>query len=162
MHLTRLGACVSGYWKGRLIIPFYVNKKLVGWTGRKINPKTPGPKYLYPRGMERGNFLYFQDFISENSSLKTDFVFVVEGPIDALALYPYAVATMGKASKNHMIILLNGHKDPYIAFDGDARDTGWALSVALTLNGLNSRAVMLPSGEDPASVGLDWMLAQIS
>jgi len=61
----------------RLIIPFTYESKIVGWTARRIvNSK---PKYLSD---QHPNYVFNIDSITYNQ----EYVFVVEGPFDALAI----------------------------------------------------------------------------
>ena len=71
-------------YRDRLIIPFYHEGRLVGWTGRKI---TDGrPKYL----TESQNGYVFN---VDRQTTDKQFVIVVEGPLDAIAIDGVAILT---------------------------------------------------------------------
>ena len=71
----------SGY-KDRLIIPFYHEGKIVGWTGRKI---TEGkPKYLSDT---QPGYVFNLD----NQTHNRRYTIVVEGPLDAIAIDGVAI-----------------------------------------------------------------------
>lgn len=71
----------QGY-KDRLIIPFYHEGKIVGWTGRKI---TDGkPKYLTD---SQPGYVFNLD----NQTYDKKFAIVVEGPFDAIAIDALAI-----------------------------------------------------------------------
>jgi len=82
-------------------------------------------------------------------------VFIVEGVFDAIRLYPYmAVATLGKdVSESRIDRLVNATANLVIAFDGDAWESGKALSQRLLLRGKVSEWVQLPPGCDPGELG---------
>ena len=72
------------YWSprlgfsNRLIIPFYYNKQIVGYTARSIDSKKP-PKYLSD---QQPNYVFGLDDQDQNRK----FVIVCEGPIDAISI----------------------------------------------------------------------------
>lgn len=71
----------QGY-KDRLLIPFYHEKKLVGWTGRKI---TDGkPKYLTDT---QPGYVFNLD----NQIYNRKYTILVEGPLDAIAIDGVAI-----------------------------------------------------------------------
>lgn len=71
------------YWtskigfKNRIIIPFYKDNKIVGWTARAINAAQP--KYL---SEQQPGFVFNLD----RQKTERDFVIVCEGPFDALSI----------------------------------------------------------------------------
>lgn len=102
---TRLFNLDNYYWcpntkynmmKNRIIIPFYWDKKIVGYTGRYIGkpPSKDIPRYFsdVPK-----------DYIFNTEAVKNDhkYIFLVEGPFDALAIN--GISILGdKCSKNQM------------------------------------------------------------
>jgi hypothetical protein len=76
-------ANTNGY-KDRVIIPFYQDRKIVGWTGRKIVPGLP--KYLTKS--QRGYV-----FNIDAQKYDREFVIVVEGQFDAIAIDGVAIMT---------------------------------------------------------------------
>lgn len=73
----------NGY-RDRVIIPFYHEDKIVGWTGRKIGPGSP--KYL---STSQSGYVFNLDHQTWNRK----FVIVVEGQFDAIALDAAAIMT---------------------------------------------------------------------
>lgn len=71
----------SGY-RDRVIIPFFYNGKVVGWTGRKIT--TGKPKYLTE---SQAGYVFNLD----NQSQDREYVIVVEGQFDAIAIDGVAI-----------------------------------------------------------------------
>jgi hypothetical protein len=74
---------LPGY-KDRIIIPFYHNKKLVGYTARKVVKGSP--KYL---SESQSGYVFNID----NQKYTNKFVIVTEGPFDALAVSGMAILT---------------------------------------------------------------------
>lgn len=69
-------------YRDRVILPFYADKKIVGWTARKIKPGKP--KYL--TSAQPGYV-----FNLDRQSSERKFVIVVEGQFDAIALDGVAI-----------------------------------------------------------------------
>lgn len=72
-------------WNRRILIPFYWENKLVGFTGRSFDNK---PKYRYFSDMQ-SNYIFNTEAIKPEHK----YIFVVEGPFDALAIN--GIATLG-------------------------------------------------------------------
>lgn len=70
-------------YRDRLIIPFFYNSKIVGWTGRKINPGKP--KYLT---QSQPGYVFN---IDNQQSWKRQYVIVTEGQFDAIAIDGVAI-----------------------------------------------------------------------
>jgi len=154
---ANIGACVAGYWVNRVIIPCNHNGELFGWSARAITEGLQ-PKYLYPKGMNRTSAMFNRDALSVETDKP---VYIVEGVIDALALFPHAVAVLGKPTANHAQAIKREHKRPVvIALDGDAIHEGWSFSMQLKLDGVNVGFLKLPPGEDPATMGKHWVFSQ--
>jgi hypothetical protein len=106
-------------------------------------------KYIYPRGMPRGSFLFNEAALY----VETDEpVIPMEGVFDAMPYYPHATAFMGKPSDQHYDLLCQSQRPIAVAMDGDATIEGWSLTMKLRLDGLRAGHVALPAGRDPNSV----------
>lgn len=114
-------------YKNRLIVPFYYKGRLVGWTGRKV---TEGkPKYL---SEQHSNFVFNIDRQKD----EYQYVFVCEGPFDAIAVGGVALLTNNIAEQQARII--NGlNKQVIVIPDQDraglelinkAVEYGWAVA----------------------------------
>lgn len=154
----KAGACLTGKYAGRVIVPHRLKRftdlgeeVVVGFAARAIM-KGVEPRYLYPPGMDRKTHLFGEAFPL------TEDLWIVEGPLDALALYPEAVACFGKAVTDEQMDLVVSmakmHREIIVCLDGDAWEEGRILSVQLYLRGCeNVRWCKLPPGEDPGSLG---------
>ena len=116
-------------YRDRLIIPFYYEKRLVGWTARSVDPNKK-PKYLTE---SQPGFVYGLDEQSHNKV----FCILCEGPIDAL--HVDGCALTGSDIGDAQALLLNRlQKDIYVVPDRDragsklveqAIDRGWHVSL---------------------------------
>jgi DNA primase len=146
-----IGACATGRMAGRVVVPIRgLDGDWVGWVSRTWTKKAPRP-YLYPEGMPRGVVLYNHDALL----VETDEpVLVVEGVFDVLALWPSAVALLGKASAWQVQALAACPRPVAVVMDGDAHDEGFALAARLRLEGQRAGSVTLPPRADPDEVPL--------
>ena len=143
----------------RLMFPI-VNAagKIVGFGGRVLDRGMP--KYLNSSEtplFRKGSTLYGL-YQAKDGIRKADRVVVVEGYLDAIALYQfgvsYAVATLGTAlTVEHVRLLSRYSKNIVALFDGDdAGRKAAARSFEIFIEaGMLGRAAFLPSGEDPDS-----------
>ena len=116
-------------YRDRLIIPFYYENRIVGWTGRSVQPDKK-PKYL---SEQQPGYVFNLD---EQRPQKV-FTIVCEGPIDAL--YIDGVALLGSEAKDQQSLLINRlNKDVIVVPDRDqagsklveqAIDLGWGVSM---------------------------------
>ena len=116
-------------YRDRLIIPFYYEGRIVGWTSRSVNPDKK-PKYLTET---QPGFVYGLD---EQRPQKV-FTLVCEGPIDALHIE--GCALLGSEINDQQALLLNRlNKDKIVIPDRDragsklverAIDLGWSVSM---------------------------------
>ena len=84
-------------WRTRLIIPFYYQRQLVGYTGRTVRPDGK-PKYLTS---SQPGYVYNLD----NQHFGREFGIVCEGPIDAL--YVDGISVLGADISEGQLMLLN-------------------------------------------------------
>ena len=116
-------------YRDRLIIPFYYENRIVGWTGRSVQSDKK-PKYL---SEQQPGYVFNLD---EQRPQKV-FAIVCEGPIDAL--YIDGVALLGSEAKDQQALLINRlNKDIIVVPDRDqagsklveqAIDLGWGVSM---------------------------------
>jgi hypothetical protein len=106
-------------YRDRLIIPFYYEKRIVGWTARTVQPDKQ-PKYM-----------------SEQQGPNKVFTIVCEGPMDAL--HVDGVALLGSEIKDQQALLINKvGKEVIVVPDKDeagaklidqAIELGWSVSL---------------------------------
>ena len=123
-------------YRDRLIIPFYYENRIVGWTARTVTSYKK-PKYL---SEQQPGYVFNLD---EQRPQKV-FAIVCEGPIDAL--YIDGVALLGSEVKDQQALLINRlNKDVIVVPDRDqagsklveeAIDLGWGVSMPNWENGI--------------------------
>lgn len=145
---ARIGACVRGRYRGRIVVPIYKGGKLVGCMTRIWRKKAPPgvQPYLYTEGLDRGNTLYNEDALYVTSATPA---IIVEGCFDTYPFWPDGVAVLGKASAGQYTMLRNARRPLLIVFDGDAHRQATALAMHLRLDGKNAAALRLEPGTDP-------------
>lgn len=118
---------MPGY-RDRLIIPFYHNKKCIGYTARKISQGSP--KYL---SESQSGYVFNIDKQKYNSKI----VFVCEGPFDALAIGGIALLTnlpneQQKAIINSLgktVIVVPDRDYTGMGLVKEAMDLGWLVAI---------------------------------
>lgn len=141
-------------FRRRLIVPILDTENTwVGYVGRDYTGRSSLP-YMYVRGMQRKLILYNRAALDIETE---EPVFVVEGTLDALALWPNAVAVLGTWSSEHADYLLESKRPVVALLDGDAWRKGEALAMVLELHGVRSGHIRLPPKTDPDEVPRDWL-----
>ena len=116
-------------YRDRLIIPFYYEKRIVGWTARTVQSDKQ-PKYM---SEQQPGFVYGLDEQGPNKV----FIIVCEGPMDAL--HVDGVALLGSEIKDQQSMLINRvGKEVIVVPDKDeagaklidqAIELGWSVSL---------------------------------
>jgi len=136
----------------RVVIPHFIDGKLVGWVSRKTEEIDGIAKYKNTKGFPRSYGLYNMDNVRE-----FDEVFVVESPMSVLTLLSRGienvVATFGAKIAKPQLQLLRNYSKVIIFMDGDAPGRKAASSLAAGLREFTNLDVIdTPDGEDPASL----------
>lgn len=147
---AKIGVVLAGKYRGRVVVPVFdpLGRVLVGWSARSY-VESPFPKYLYPTGMDRRSIVFNGAALLRDTS---DPVFGVEGVFDALALWPDAIAFLGKPSGPQVEALVATKRPVVALLDGDAWRESLALMLRLRLRGHAAGSVRLPPKRDPATV----------
>jgi hypothetical protein len=171
------GACLSGRFAGRVIFPHAVFKEhcpqgcvpisdhlfgasMMGnyrWAGFSARAIYDGmePKYLYPAGMPRGTTMW-GGFLPHHNEL-----WLVEGVIDALAIYPMGVAAFGKNVTEEQLDIFakwahNSSAKPVVCLDGDAWEDCIAIAMRLALRDVHKvHWARLPPKTDPGMLRME-------
>ncbi len=152
----------GGYYdrfRGRIIFPILnLRQQIVGFGGRVLDDSLP--KYVNTPEtpiFHKGEFLYGLH-VAHKSIRDSERAVVVEGYTDVLALrrhgFNEAVATLGTALTREHVRRLKGYaKEAVVVFDADSAGQAAALkSLSSFMNeGLSSRVMVLPEGNDPDS-----------
>ncbi|MGD8985462.1 MAG: DNA primase, partial [Desulfobacteraceae bacterium] len=164
----------GGYYdrfRGRVIFPILnLRQQIVGFGGRVLDDSLP--KYVNTPEtpvFHKGELLYGLH-VAYKSIRDSGRAVVVEGYTDVLALkrhgFDHAVATLGTALTRQHVRRLKGYaKEAVVVFDADSAGKAAAIkSLSSFMNeGLSSRVMVLPEGNDPDSYvnknGLNSFLA---
>jgi hypothetical protein len=143
----QIGVTLEGYYANRIIAPILDDDLLFwsGWIGRDFTGFAE-KKYLYPRGMPRGERLYNHgalDVVTDEP------VLIVEGFLDVMPYYPDASAVLGKPSRMQRAAMLAAKRPIVFVLDGDAWQESHALHLRLQFDGQRSGSVRLPPKLDP-------------
>lgn len=154
---AQIGGVLSGRYHSRVIVPVLdADGGWLGWVGRVWQKKAQLP-YVYPSGEWRGVSLYNHGALQ----VETDEpIMVVEGVFDALALWPDAVAVLGKPSSWQIEALAAAARPVCMVLDGDAWREGWALGNLLRLRGARAGSIELPPEVDPDELNPDDLRQQ--
>lgn len=162
-------------FRGRLMFPIWDPAgHLVGFGGRVLDKGEP--KYLNSPESEifnKRSLLYGMHW-AKNAIRKSERVFIVEGYFDVIRLMlsgiEEAVAPMGTAMTEAQAALIKKYtRTAYLLYDSDQAGlkATFRSGDVLLANGISSRVVTLPEGDDPdtfaakhGSVGLEKAIGQ--
>jgi hypothetical protein len=152
-----LRCCMSGRWRHRLIFPFTMGGKMLGWTGRAIVPAEE--RYLSaPDSDVVKKLVYGYDDALKGGRLLA----VVEGPIDRVKIDYYgrrvavrAVSTLGVNVSDEQVglIMRLAQRFDMVAVCADANALTQAALLCRRLPQCNARLLTPPRGvEDPGAM----------
>lgn len=116
----------KGWWKDRLIVPFFLGEKLIGWEGVLINARPHEQRYLKSSG--NTDLLYFPEAHVPREPI------IVEGLFDAKSI-PDGVGTLASTVTKKQAYILR-HTNPILVPDRKdsnfidvAKRYGWRVSI---------------------------------
>ncbi len=155
------GIGVAGHVKDRIIVPMYVDDRLVFWQARATWDEPDNKKFkkvLNPSGVSARNILYNYDVAK-----RFEEIILVEGFTDAIKVGPDAVATNSKVLQPIQVEYLKDSKAKSIVImwdldawtDGkkrkDKRSSVDKAADYLKSFGFKVKGAKLPKGRDPGS-----------
>lgn len=148
IEAARIGACCTGKFRNRVVVPIYKAGKLAGYVGRLWWKKPPPGSltYRYSEGFERATTLFNEEALYKTTN---EPIIIVEGVFDTFPFWPHACAVLGKPSIGQKEMMLNARRPMLIVFDGDAHREATAMAMALRVRGKRVAALKLPPGVDP-------------
>jgi DNA primase len=157
LYEMQFGYCATGFYSGRIIIPTFIDGRLVYWQARDYTGrKSAKDKILNPRSGLVGNGKS-EVLFNYDTARQYDCVIVVESWGSCLSVGPYGTAVNGKHISQQQLRLLGRMeaKRFIVLFDyGVGAMSGW--DAAEALNAIKPTSVaLLPWGdpnEVPASV----------
>jgi hypothetical protein len=148
-----IGACTTGRYRGRVVVPIRSRLDPENWQGFSARAFYTGTNipYLYPEGMDREHLLYNEDALYEETD---EPAIIVEGVFDAIYCWPNGVAVLGTPSESQIQKLSQANRPLAVVLDGDAWEQGWSLAARLRFEGCTAGSVHLPPKLDPDEVPL--------
>lgn len=154
------GFSTAGYTKDRIIVPTYMDSRLVFWQARATWEVTKDEKkVLNPTGVSARHVLFNYDIAKAFEQ-----IVIVEGFIDAVKVGPNAVATNGKKLHPQQLLALEktSAKEIILLWDNDAFTDGRTVkgqkkpssvesAVSLLHTSFKVKIAKLPEGRDPGS-----------
>ncbi|NDD52381.1 hypothetical protein EBZ39_00625 [bacterium] len=132
--------------KGRIYIPVFFNRQLIGWQGRVVGDGLP--KYYNSPGMQKSQVLYNYD-----AAVDMPAVVVVEGVPSVWRIGRAGVCLFGKtmsAWQSNTIATAWMGKPVFLMLDNDAQKEIDSGVTELCRHGVNVVPVLLPDSRDPA------------
>jgi hypothetical protein len=151
-----IGACLSGYFQGRVIVPLKDDKGTWLWFVARTWAKKADRPYMYPKGAKGGMFFNPKALLEETEEP----LIVVESVFDSIHVGDSAVAVMGKPNAKHVDALVEVKRPVVFILDGDAWEEAMCLSLQLRLRGCISGFVKLEPCQDPDEVDRNWLLEE--
>lgn len=140
-----VGACLRGEHAGRVVVPVLGEDRTWLWWVGRVWTKHAERTYRYPAG-DRTGVIYNHAALLEETDQP---VLVVEGVFDALWLWPWAVAVLGKHNEAQLAALAAARRPVVAVLDGDAWREGEMLALRLRMEEQRAGSVRLPAGTDP-------------
>lgn len=170
---ARIGACLSGDFKMRVVIPVITEDHVeydawtpvsgieyYGFVARSWSSQTNSfLRYMYPKGMDRGRLLFNSVALTEDTNIP---IILAEGVMDALPYWPHGVALLGKPTGQQLKILAKTKRRICVCLDGDAWREAKTFANRLKLRGVDASWVKLPAGSDPNTIDKTWLLQKVN
>lgn len=151
-EIARINGVESVVLLDRVVLPHFIEGKLVGWVARKVQNVEGVAKYKNSKGFPRGQWLYNMDNARYNRS-----IIVVESPMSVLTLksrgIENVVATFGAKISGNQMETLRMFREVTVFMDGDLAGRKAATELGLGLENFTTvRVIDTPDNEDPASL----------
>jgi len=143
-----------GDWKFRIIIPIFLDNKVVQFTSRDVTDKSPVP-YLHCPDEEA--LIDIKSIVYGIEGIKKDML-VVEGAVDKWKADPGAIATLGiiVTSDQMKHLMFRGVERAFVWFDPESEAQERARKVAYNLSAIIPYVERIEFGEgDPGSLSFD-------
>lgn len=143
------GIGLGSHLSWRLFIPIHDKyEEMVSWTTRSINPNS---KSRYISAKSEQEAIPHKDILY-GAHLARQTIIIVEGPLDAWAIGPGAVATCGLSYSRSQLREMEQYTNKIICFDvsREAQDKAYMLCSQLSLFPGTTQNIVLESGSDPA------------
>jgi len=149
-----LGTNHLGEYKFRIIIPIFINNKIVSWQSRDI---TGLANLRYITCRPEDEIIFHKYIVYGIDQIRNRRAIIVEGVPGVWRIGAGAVATFGTSFTDQQVLFISKHIDEaYILFDAEAQAQGKALELASRLSVLGVNAAVLedalPDLSDPGDL----------
>lgn len=145
----------TGALAGRVVVPLVdPDGTYRGWYGRDATGSA-FVAHRYAKHMVREGLLYNARQIERETD---EPLFLVEGCLKTISVWPNAVAFLGKPLASHVEPLLRARRPLVVCLDGDAWREGQAFAWTLSFRGVIAENVRLPPKIDPDELPRVWLL----
>lgn len=146
-----------GNLAGRIVVPILApDGSYRGWYGRDATGAALIP-HRYSARMPRHGTLWNEAQLYRDT---TDPLFMVEGCLKAIPVWPDAAAFLGKPLASHVDMLRRATRPIVICMDGDAWREGQALAWTLSLSGKIAVNLRLNAKKDPDDFTREELLSR--
>lgn len=153
IYYYRLGVCLSGRYRGRIIVPTFNDKEeLVTFVARDYTGELK-PKVLTPPASNGGHGV--KDYVFNlHRAAQLGHLIIGEGVFDAISLGTRGIALFGKTATDIQLAKIINKKPQRITIvlDPDARTEAEKLANKLIMHCPDVKVAYLPDGVDPNSV----------
>jgi hypothetical protein len=146
-----VGACLTGLFRGRIVVPIKDASGTWLWFVGRAWSRSDTRRYKYPLGNRHG-VMFNREALNVETS---EPVYVVEGVFDALPHYPLCVACLGKPQDTQLAAIAGARRPVVLALDGDAHEEAWAVAMRLRLRRLKHGKIgytHFPPRKDPGDM----------
>jgi DNA primase len=133
-----------GDFKYRVIIPIYMNNRMLGFVGRDVTGYAQIP---YLNSSPESSIKDVKHCLYNMDNVLRKTVVIVEGIFDAWRIGDGAVATLGVKYTHEQLLLLRGMKKAFVLFDADAITMAHSLAHDLSSIVPNVEVLELETGD---------------
>ena len=152
-----LGTGISGDWKYRLMVPIYLDGKLVSYQGRDITGKQ---EHRYMTLSVEKSVVNPKEILYNLDNCIGDTICVVEGVFDVFRMGDGFAATLGTSLKETQIKLLSKYRRVLFLFDPEEEAQEKARKAASKLGslGISVELIDLEMDADPGDLSVEQAL----
>lgn len=157
----KLMFCATGYYVGRVIIPYYKNNEIVNWVGRRTSSQSKAryQNCKIDQCIHRlSELVYGEEYFDPSSGILR----IVEGAFDKMRIGDTALAlsrSQFSGKQRNIILNLSKNIDQIsIILDPEAEKRSISIAENLSQSGKKIKIVQLPLKFDPANMTFDQVL----
>lgn len=144
-----MGTGHLGDYKFRIIVPIYINGRVVSYQGRDV---TDEQKERYKACREEEEIIHHKHIVYNIDNSKKNKVIIVEGVTDTWRLGNDCVSLFGIQYKNEQVLMIaQNYREVFVLFDPGEKEKEQAEKLGRMLSGIGIKAEVITCFEkDPA------------